>query len=556
MATLSIVLQRLRFSNLEFHATPPNSQFKPSVWEKSGRFAYWKPLSDGVSQKKETIELTLNSSVSSDTFFNAFYIAHWRKLTSLPSLGLNLQFTGRFVLEICGHTKLGETETLEKLEIGTQGETEIAYTFPLEKLPHAIRFSFKVTSREEGAQLIGGSWRTPTSPTHPVRLAIGITTFNRPEFIQRLINRILKDPGLQNETIRIYVIDQSDASHLDHLNGARCRIVRQKNFGSSGGFTRAIHESLYAKEDFKPTHILLMDDDVEAETDSILRAIRMTQFAKAPFILGGTQLDIFQPTYAYSVGEIFQKDAYGYYDIFRALKNNLLQIDASLPNYMNAISIPHSTDYCGWWFCMIPVEAILKMGLPLQFFVKGDDVEYGLRAKTHGYSSLTVAGIGVWHPPPSTKSAPWLRYMDFYSHLMLNTFDEPLEVQNLFQMQAIWALEAITKHKYQSAAAMIRGMEDFLGGWDFYQKRTFPDHILEVRKEVASYHANEKGIPEIKLDQSTALKDRLIALVARFKSEGEAAQSSLKTNLPQTTSRSAWESYFLHGNHSKLDTKK
>ena len=61
-----------------------------------------------------------------------------------------------------------------------------------------------------------------------------------------------------------------------------------------------------------------MDDDVEIETDSLLRAIRMAQFAKAPFILGGTQMDLFHPTYAYSVGETFQKDAYSYYDGFYA----------------------------------------------------------------------------------------------------------------------------------------------------------------------------------------------------------------------------------------------
>ena len=142
--------------------------------------------------------------------------------------------------------------------------------------------------------------------------------------------------------------------------------------------------------------------------------------------------------------------------------------------------------------------------------------------------------------------------MDFYSHLILNTFYGYAEVVNLFQMQAQWALEEISKHRYQNAAAMLRAMEDYLGGWAFYKNRTFPDYLAALRKEVAGYEANAKGLPTIIPDQSKALRDRLSAVIARIKQDGEPAHASMKDNLPKTTSKEAWEHYFLDRNHSHL----
>ncbi len=552
MTASKIVLQRLRLCHLEFHAEPPNKQFKLPLWQKKAALAYWTSADEGVSQSPEQVEFAKDCSVSSDTFFNAFYTGHWRRLTCLESLFLRIGFSGEFLLEVFSHTERGEAELLESVLLDGPGETEFEVAIPPEKIRTSLRLNFKLTSRKDGSRLRGGDWRTTDLPIQPVRLSIGITTYNRHEFAQRLIQKILGDSALEKEDIQIQVIDQSDISRLDHLNEDRIRITRQKNLGSSGGFSRAIHECVYAGRDEQPTHILLMDDDVEIETDSILRAIRMAQFAKAPFLLGGTQLDLYHPTCAYSMGETFQKDAYGYYDGFRALKTNLLSIDASLPNYMNAISVPYATDYCGWWFCMIPVEAILKMKLPVQFFVKADDVEYGLRAKSLGYLSHTIAGVGLWHPPPNSKSAAWIRYMDFYTHLMLNSFCGYPEVANLLQMQAIWALQEIAKHKYQNAAAMIRAMEDYLGGWSFYRNRTFPDYIVDLKRDVATYEANDKSVPTIRQEQFDALRDRLTAVVLRVKQDGPAAQASMKENLPKTTDPKAWEYYFAHGNHAEL----
>ena len=53
-----------------------------------------------------------------------------------------------------------------------------------------------------------------------------------------------------------------------------------------------------------------------------------------------------------------------------------------------------SKAYGAWWYSCIPVEAILKNGLPVPFFIRCDDVEFGMR---NNPVYMTMDGICVWH---------------------------------------------------------------------------------------------------------------------------------------------------------------
>ncbi|MFC5858913.1 glycosyltransferase [Agromyces flavus] len=54
-------------------------------------------------------------------------------------------------------------------------------------------------------------------------------------------------------------------------------------------------------------------------------------------------------------------------------------------------------DYNGWWFCLIPVAALRAAGLALPAFIKWDDAEYCLRARAHGFPTVTLPGAALWH---------------------------------------------------------------------------------------------------------------------------------------------------------------
>ncbi len=54
-------------------------------------------------------------------------------------------------------------------------------------------------------------------------------------------------------------------------------------------------------------------------------------------------------------------------------------------------------DYNGWWMCLIPKKIIAEIGLSLPVFIKWDDSEYALRARAHGYRTVSLPGMALWH---------------------------------------------------------------------------------------------------------------------------------------------------------------
>ena len=54
-------------------------------------------------------------------------------------------------------------------------------------------------------------------------------------------------------------------------------------------------------------------------------------------------------------------------------------------------------DYNGWWMCLIPKEALEKVGLALPAFIKWDDAEHCLRAREAGVPTVSLPGVALWH---------------------------------------------------------------------------------------------------------------------------------------------------------------
>ena len=69
--------------------------------------------------------------------------------------------------------------------------------------------------------------------------------------------------------------------------------------------------------------------------------------------------------------------------------------------------------YNGWWSCLIPAEIVAAIGLPLPLFFQWDDIEYGFRARSQGFATVTLPGAGVWHADFGWKDwDDWHRYFN------------------------------------------------------------------------------------------------------------------------------------------------
>lgn len=69
--------------------------------------------------------------------------------------------------------------------------------------------------------------------------------------------------------------------------------------------------------------------------------------------------------------------------------------------------IEEYTEFNAWWYCCFPMDVVSEENLPLPIFIRGDDLEYGLRNMKH---LILMNGICVWHEPFENKYSSFLEY--------------------------------------------------------------------------------------------------------------------------------------------------
>ncbi len=552
------LLQRLRFCSDEPLSTlSPRLPEKhdPDEWLQNRRATYWKEpgKSDGFSHPAGHLPLHTGQRITSDTFFNTFFARYWQELTTLRSLGLTLRYSGRLKVEIIGYPGWTTPVLLATEELAHSdqpAETSFKLDIDLSNSPF-LRIAFLVTALEDNSRLLGGHWHTFDAPQNPVRLALLTPTYNRPQFCRRTVERILGDPDLAHEDLHLWIVEQSETPELSGLANDRCHVFQQRNLGSTGGYTRALCESLYEHPELRPTHCLFMDDDIDLETDSILRAIRLYQFARQPFILGGTMIDLHNPTTIGNLGSFYKKGRLDYY----VPQNHLGNSSAASAEALFKMSIPMQTHVAAWWFAVFPVSVIDGMGLPIPFFLKMDDVEYSLRATQKGTPLYVMPGIGLWHLTGTVKSCPGVDYVAFYNQLLVNTYYDAESGRSMFTLFGEMVNGALERKRMRMAVLLLRCMEDLAGGWKNFRDATFPQRWDEVTSYISRFP--EPDTPEAlntPVDDSCVEKYRehFLAVCNRGLRNMETIHAEFQEKLPATTTPEAWREYFQRGNSTFL----
>ena len=130
-----------------------------------------------------------------------------------------------------------------------------------------------------------------------------------------------------------------------------------------------------------------------------------------------------------------------------------------------SIDVEVENAYGAWWFSCIPMGYVNEMGLPMPFFVRCDDVEFGLRCKP---TYMTMNGICVWHARFEGRfNAAVACYQ--YVRNMLVTRALHIRRGDWVFMLLYWRLFHIYLRTMDYAAAelWLDGLEDYLKGPGF-----------------------------------------------------------------------------------------
>ena len=353
---------------------------------------------DNVLSRHST-RVRAGKRVSYATYFNAFPASYWQRWTVITEVTLSVTTSGSGRVMVYRSNASGAPQQVDAVAVnGTSVESH--FTLPLNKFGDGGWYWFDLIAREGDFVLERGTWSTDAEPTTPGKLNLGMTTYNKPDYCVQTLTAITESPALVDAIDQIFLVDQGTEKVRDEEGypalqealGDKLRVIEQPNLGGSGGFSRSMAETLKRDDaDF----LLLLDDDIEFEPESALRAHQFGRFSRAPIIVGGHMFDLLDKPVIHAWAETVGEVAFNWGPSFpEQHRHNFRNANLRQTPWMHARL---DADYNGWWMCMIPKQVIADIGLSIPVFIKWDDAEYGLRARAAGYRTVSLPGVALWH---------------------------------------------------------------------------------------------------------------------------------------------------------------
>lgn len=250
-----------------------------------------------------------------------------------------------------------------------------------------------------------------------LKIAALVVTYNRKELLRRCLDALFSQTRPPEA---VYVIDNASTDGTEAFlneNGYMSRpdlVYRRlpENMGGSGGFHAGMETAI--ADDCQ--WVWLMDDDAEPEPGALFALEQ-----------AGLRTDR-----CYGSCAVFEDESNGLWLCWPAVekkshtaeRRRIRRYD-ELPAVMKVIGIP----FLGF---MVNREIIKKAGLPdPDYFVSGDDMDYGERVKKVGASLMLIKSSRIRHPRPSDytvrflgreffclRMPPWRRYYDIRNRVV------------------------------------------------------------------------------------------------------------------------------------------
>ncbi|MFC5432065.1 glycosyltransferase [Microbacterium suwonense] len=336
--------------------------------------------------------------VSLGTYFNAFPASYWQHWTSVREVRLTVRTSGPATVLVYRSNGSGVRQRIDTREV--TGDASTSFDLALTEYSDGGWIWFDVVADEKNAVLEGAEWTTEQEPARQGKASLGITTYNKPDYCVDTLRALAESPDALEFVDRIFLIDQgtqlvAEQSGYDEVAvslGDTLQVIRQANLGGSGGFARAMHETLQRPEsDF----VQLLDDDVRLEPESLRRSIVFARYATTPVLVGGHMFDLLDRPKLHGWAEVVDEHPF----MWRNLYQEKMPHDFGVANLRQSplLHMRMDADYNGWWMCLIPLETIREVGLSLPAFIKWDDAEFCLRAGEAGYPTVSLPGVALWH---------------------------------------------------------------------------------------------------------------------------------------------------------------
>lgn len=452
----------LKFANIVLNDLSDNSQNCNGLYYLSSKVLV--PEEDG------SFLLTEKGEYDFTTYFNSLSIHKVKMYTRATSFYLHVEVSGDAESEI-------ERTYADNFSHSSQFSGDIVkippsnswqeYNIPINPGEDDIVEGFAIRTGAGGIRMKNCYWSLEVKgKIEPVKLALITPTFKKENYIEKNISylksALFVDPIAKNA--HFFVIDNGRTLNPTLIDDDYISVIPNPNVGGSGGFARGMLEVLKNRTSF--THVLLMDDDVSLCAESIKRTINLISILKPEWqrsFISGAMLN-------FDIKDMQREDIgwvtpQGGCVSQKPILRMTLTEDLVLNETLEPSEEMKKNTYAAWWYCAMPVKIIEENGLPLPIFVRGDDAEYGFRAKP---KFITMNSICTWHKDFPTK---YNAVIDRY-YTLRNTLCAQLATgfapHSNFMAPLCGAVELeLHKFGYSNATFALEALEDFFRGPNF-----------------------------------------------------------------------------------------
>lgn len=407
--------------------------------------------------------------VKFDTYINSLSLDKWKKYTYTNDIKLKLIAEGTFWIDKYAYVKDGPF--VERVELGMQkiclpNKSTVSVEF--EDID-ATLLCFDIRT-DTTTKIYNGYYFSEIDETfvRDIDIAIATTTYKKEEYILSNINMIKEQLLESKEEISshvfVHVVDNGATLNKKDIEcHSNIYLHENINAGGSGGFARGMIEVIKQNQHGgNISHLILMDDDVIIFPEAIIRTYNLMKILKTDYhdyFVNGAMLELEDMTaqhenLAFCHELLICKSLNQYSDISKVRKIIYNEDEGKFIDLENL--------YAAWWYCVIPIKYVNKDNLPLPFFIRLDDLEYGIRNNSK-YISLN--GICLWHMGFKNKYRASLSiYQEQRNFLIIKTIHDLFEPKRKHKLIERVFREQILRFNYAGAKMALDAFEDYIKG--------------------------------------------------------------------------------------------
>lgn len=455
---------------------------------------YYRAAASVATFDEDARALSFAGPVDFFTYLNACSAKKWSQYAGIDTVWLHVKVMGEGEIivegvasdgsdrrELSRHVFASQDEfTVVDIEILTAGEDLVGFT---------------VVPAEGGSAQVSRAWwytKVDAGCINPVRLAIATTTFKKEAYITANIDLVQEAVRAEGAPImgnfHMFVVDNGQTLDAKALSDDLVTVIPNPNVGGSGGFARGMMAATEVPGAY--THVLVMDDDVRIVAESLIRTFNLLSLAQGKYrsaYINGAMLSLEEPTRQFEdVSYVVNSGVY------RRVKPdlNVGLLEDIVENERIDVEVPSA--YGAWWFSCIPTADVERNGLPMPFFIRCDDVEFGMR---NDPTYMTMNGICVWHESFEGRYRASVDCYQYTRNFLAMIAIDDCASESLFIVRLVRSVrQSLRELDYVSAEFLLDGLDDYLKGPD-YLARLDGSALMQ-----ANGKRNEKVVPVEEMD--------------------------------------------------------